>query len=89
MGKIRANYIKRTGNDIMSELGDIITSDFDINKDILDEYCKISSKNLRNRIAGYLVRLKINEYRIITPPKKGKKIRSKKDRVKRQRRNWR
>ena len=89
MGKVRADYIKRTGDTIMSELGDIITTDFYINKEILNKYCIVGSKKLRNRLAGYLVRAKINENRIIIPPRVGKKIRSKKNIVKKQRRRWR
>jgi len=89
MGKVRSDYIKKTGNYIIEEFGDIVTTDFELNKDILNQYCKIPSKKLRNRIAGYLVRAKINENRIIIPPRTGKKIRGKKDRVKKQRRKWR
>ncbi len=73
----------------MEQYGSIITTDFEINKDIINKITDISSKTLRNRLAGYLVILKKNEHRIIVPPKKGKKIRNKKDRKKKQRRNWR
>jgi ribosomal protein S17E len=40
----------------------VFTTDFEINKRLLDKYLEIDSKHLRNRISGYIVNLlKIRE----------------------------
>jgi small subunit ribosomal protein S17e len=88
MGRIRQSSIKDAANLIMKNYPDKITTDFESNKQFLNENVEIYSKKLRNRLAGYLVNLKKQAGKIINPPRKGKKIRSKKDRVKRQRRKW-
>jgi len=72
MGNITPSYIKRAAEKMMNHYSSIITSDFEINKTIVDEYSDVSKKD-RNKIAGYLVVLKINEHRIITSPKAGPK----------------
>jgi small subunit ribosomal protein S17e len=73
MGKIRPDYIKRPAKEIMKEYGHLITTDFEANKKFVDEYIDVSTKRMRNKLAGYLVTLKKNESKIIIPPKYGKK----------------
>ena len=58
MGKVRPNYIKNAGEEFMKLYSDIVTTDFEINKELVDEYTDVSSKILRNRLAGYLIILK-------------------------------
>lgn len=88
MSKIRQYSIKEGAKRIFREYSGVITTDFDINKEILNDLGVTDNKTFRNRLAGYLVTLKKNEYRVIIPPKKVKKVRSKKDKIKKQRKRW-
>ncbi len=58
---VKQKYIKRTALEILKRHGDKVTVDFDANKKILDANATIQGKLLRNRIAGYMVRLKKRE----------------------------
>jgi len=55
MGKIKSKIIKRSAK-TLTEKGIKFTDDFEENKKILGN--TMPSKKLRNRMAGYLVRLK-------------------------------
>jgi ribosomal protein S17E len=50
--------IKRTTTDLMDKYASEFTTTFDENKRILDSKVRISSKKMRNVIAGYATRLK-------------------------------
>ena len=63
---VKQKYIKRTALEIMKRHGDKVTTDFKKNREILENDAKIQGKFVRNRIAGYMVRLK----RIELKPKK-------------------
>ena len=58
MGRIKTQLIKRTTHEILEKDSQDFTSDFGENKKILDSKLKISSKKIRNVIAGYVTRLK-------------------------------
>jgi len=58
MGRIKTTLIKRTTEELMEKHGDEFTTNFSDNKRILDSKVKITSKKLRNVIAGYATRLK-------------------------------
>jgi small subunit ribosomal protein S17e len=58
---VKQKYIKRTALEIMKQHGDKVTLDFKANREILDANSTIQGKLLRNRIAGYMVRLKKRE----------------------------
>ena len=58
---VKQKYIKRTAIEIMKRHGDKVTVDFKNNREILDANSIIQGKLLRNRIAGYMVRLKKRE----------------------------
>jgi len=60
MGRIKTMLIKRTTEELMVKHGDEFTTTFDENKVILGGKAKISSKKMRNIIAGYATRLKKN-----------------------------
>lgn len=60
MGKVRTRQIKTFAKEIYEDYSDKIAADFDTNKEVLQEF-NIGSKRLRNRIAGYLVKLKKKE----------------------------
>lgn len=61
MGRIKTKKIKRNTKKIFDETKDVITADFKKNKEIINQRYIISSKKLRNIIAGYCTRLKKSE----------------------------
>ncbi len=64
MGKVRAYIIKKTADEIIQAHGDKVTTDFDANKQLVDQYVETSTNKMRNRIAGYLTGLKrVEEHR--------------------------
>ena len=54
MGRIRQTFIKRAGDELIEKFEDRFTTDFEINKKVVEEVALISTKRLRNRIAGYI-----------------------------------
>ena len=60
MGRVRQTYIKRLAKDLVDSNQEF-SEDFDENKEILAETEEFESKRLRNRVAGYIVRVKENE----------------------------
>ncbi len=57
MGKVRPTYVKRLAWQIMEKYGSLVTDNFEENKKLLKELTDVKSKKLRNKVAGYLVRL--------------------------------
>ena len=57
MGRIRTTYIKRVSRKILKKHPEKLSKDFNKNKLVLAEIAEITSKKLRNRIAGCLVHL--------------------------------
>ena len=57
MGRIKTQLIKRNSKEIFGVHKELFTTDFDKNKKILDAHRDITSKKLRNVIAGYITRL--------------------------------
>lgn len=60
MGRVRPTYIKRLAKDLVDAKPEKFTEDFDENKEELKDTTEFSSKKLRNRVAGYIVRVKQN-----------------------------
>ena len=58
MGNIKTTYIKHSAKDILNKFDDRFTSDFGENKKVLGEVAQIKSVFVRNRVAGYITRLK-------------------------------
>jgi small subunit ribosomal protein S17e len=58
MGRIKTMLIKRTTEELMDKYGEEFTTSFDDNKRILGGKARVSSKKMRNIIAGYATRLK-------------------------------
>ncbi|MFH1333023.1 MAG: 30S ribosomal protein S17e [archaeon] len=56
MGRIKSTLIKRSGKKLLKINEGAFTSDFNKNKKIVSEKAEISSKKLRNTIAGYITR---------------------------------
>ncbi len=57
MGKVRPAYIKRTARKLLEMYPDKFTDDFETNKRLVQELTDITSKTVRNRVAGYITRL--------------------------------
>ena len=61
MGRIKTTFIKQKTKELIARFGDKFTTDFTANKKLTDQFTDISSKKLRNTVAGYLTRLKKKE----------------------------
>ena len=57
MGRIKTTLVKRSAEEFLERYPDRFKNKFEENKEILNEIGDISSKKLRNKIAGYLARL--------------------------------
>jgi len=57
MGNIRPTYIKRVGEELLLRFPDQFTLDFEHNKKMVAELTDLTSKSMRNKIAGYTTRL--------------------------------
>jgi len=64
MGRVRQTYVKRLAKDLVdADEEERFSEDFDENKEELKETEEFSSKKLRNRTAGYIVRVIQNRKR--------------------------
>ncbi len=59
MGKVRTVLVKRLSRELVERYSDSFSTDFDQNKEVVDELLTNTTKRLRNRIAGYITRLMI------------------------------
>ena len=57
MGNIRTTFVKRTAKELIDTYPGKFTTDFEENKNLVQEYSTVSTKHLRNKIAGYVTRL--------------------------------
>ncbi|WP_455364052.1 30S ribosomal protein S17e [[Eubacterium] cellulosolvens] len=58
MGKVRPEGIKRIANDLIRRYPDKFSKEFEQNKKNIEEYLIYDAKKMRNRVAGYVTRLK-------------------------------
>ncbi len=58
MGRIKTQLIKRTTKEIMVKHKDKVKENFEDNKKVVEANTDITSKKLRNIVAGYMTRLK-------------------------------
>jgi len=63
MGRIKTTLIKRTSRKLLEEEPEIFSKDFGENKKILGK--TMPSKSTRNKIAGYISRIKKNTKTLI------------------------
>ena len=56
MGNIRPSFIKIRAINLVNQHGDKFTDDFDHNKKMVEQLTDVSTKKLRNWIAGYVTR---------------------------------
>ena len=61
MGRIKTMQIKRISKRLLREHRKEITTDFQKNKKIIEQWVEIPSKKMRNVVAGYLTKLKKQE----------------------------
>ncbi|KAJ3306031.1 40S ribosomal protein S17 [Kappamyces sp. JEL0829] len=57
MGRVRTKTVKRASRVIIEKYYPRLTQDFQVNKKICDEVAIITSKRLRNKIAGFTTHL--------------------------------
>lgn len=67
MGNIRQTYIKRVAIDLVRKFPEAFTESFEHNKKQVSAMTDVSSKTMRNRIAGYVTRYRTREQVAITP----------------------
>ena len=56
MGNIRTSFIKRTSKELIENYEGKFSTDFEENKKLVEEFSTVSTKHLRNKIAGYVTR---------------------------------
>lgn len=61
MGKVRIETVKRVSRELLRRYPDRFTGEFESDKQAVIELVATDSKRLRNRIAGYVTRLKVVE----------------------------
>lgn len=60
MGRIKQTYLTRVADKLLVEYPADFWQDFNKNKPKVQEHCTTMSKRIRNRIAGYITRVKKN-----------------------------
>jgi len=61
LGRVRTEMIKKTAREILESNPHRFSTDYEENKKAVDELVNAKTKRVRNRIAGYVTRLKIVE----------------------------
>ena len=61
LGKVRIETVKRISRELLRLYPDRFTGQFEADKQAVNELVVTQSKRLRNRIAGYVTRLKVVE----------------------------
>ncbi len=57
MGRIRTRWIKNIAEELVSKYPDRFTNKFEENKKVLKELDVIKDKSIRNKVAGFIVRV--------------------------------
>ncbi len=63
MGRIKTKDIKTIGRELVEKFPDKFNINFDYNKRVLDDLKIFNSKRMRNKVAGFIVRLMRQEER--------------------------
>lgn len=69
MGKVRIAAVKKVARELVERYPDKLTTDYESNKKVLADLVDAKTKRLRNRVVGYVTRLKIVEGRRAAAPK--------------------
>ena len=64
MGNIRPTYIKRVAIELVERFPEHFTEDFDHNKKAVSQLADFQGKALRNRVAGYVTRYRLQQEQI-------------------------
>jgi small subunit ribosomal protein S17e len=56
MGTVKPAYIKVIAIELIKKYPDMFTGEFDENKKLVSQLTNITSKRIRNRVAGYITR---------------------------------
>ncbi|MGD2066168.1 MAG: 30S ribosomal protein S17e [Candidatus Bathyarchaeota archaeon] len=56
-GKVRPDHVKRLARELVEQFPSKFTTDYENNKRLVDTLTNVSSKKIRNRVAGYIIRL--------------------------------
>ena len=56
-GKVRTDLEKKIARELVERFPDKFTTDFENNKKLVDTFTNISSKKIRNKVAGYITQL--------------------------------
>jgi small subunit ribosomal protein S17e len=61
LGKVRTETVKRAARELIERYPEKFTNEYEANKTSVNQVLKAPSKKLRNRIAGYVTRLKVTD----------------------------
>ena len=61
MGNIRPTYVKRVAIELVERFPEQFNGDFDHNKKKVSELADFQGKALRNRVAGYVTRYRLQQ----------------------------
>jgi small subunit ribosomal protein S17e len=61
LGKVRTETVKRAARELIERFPEKFTNEYEANKAAVNEVLNAPSKKLRNRIAGYVTRLKVTD----------------------------
>jgi small subunit ribosomal protein S17e len=61
LGKVRTETVKRVSREVLRRFPERFAGDFESDKQAVNDLVDTQSKRLRNRIAGYVTRLKVVE----------------------------
>lgn len=61
MGKVRTDTVKRVSRELLRRFPERFAGDWESDKQAVNDLVTTQSKRLRNRIAGYVTRLKVVE----------------------------
>jgi small subunit ribosomal protein S17e len=61
MGKVRPDHVKRLARELVEQFPNKFTTDYENNKKLIKTLTNVSSKKIRNRVAGYIIRLIIQK----------------------------
>ena len=68
MGKVRIAAVKKVARELIERYPDRLTTNYEANKKVLADLVDAKTKRLRNRVVGYVTRLKIVEGRRAAAP---------------------
>lgn len=58
LGKVRVDIVKKTAKELLELYPDKFTTDFEENKQLVDQLVNTQTKWVRNRLAGYLTNIR-------------------------------